>query len=63
MSDEMVTISGIITASTDRAILFSDGDTCCWLPRKLVEGLDPPLIEDEEVDLEIPMWLADREGL
>lgn len=63
MSDEMVTISGIITASTDGAILFSDGDTCCWLPRSQVEGLDPPLIEDEEVDLEIPMWLADREGL
>jgi len=62
VSDEMVTISGMITAATEGAILFNDGDTCAWLPKSQVEGLDPPILEDEEVDLEIPSWLADREG-
>lgn len=63
MQNDTVTISGVVKASTEAAILFSDGEVICWLPRSQIGGLEPPLIEDEEVALIIPEWLADEKGL
>jgi len=55
-----------IVAVTDRALLVTDGNRECWLPKSKVDS-DRPAIDDlkkgDEVELFVPQWLAEKEGL
>jgi len=55
-----------IVAVTDRALLVTDGNRECWLPKSKVE-CDRPAVEDlkkgDEVELFVPQWLLEKEGL
>ena len=65
--DGMVEINAIKMAQTELAILIRDeNDKEHWLPLSLIEILeeeDVDAAEEPLVKLEIPNWLAFREGL
>ena len=62
MSEEMVEVSVEILHATENAYKVYDGKTRCWIPRSKVKD-DPHADRGADVDLEIPVWLAENEGL
>jgi hypothetical protein len=55
---DLIEISGYITKTTDRAILFNDGTVKAWLPRSEIEQTIFRFEEDRLETLTIPEWLA-----
>lgn len=48
----------------EQAVLVSDGDSETWIPRQFIlDQEDETLEEGEDTSIEIPEWLATREGL
>lgn len=61
-SDEVVDVDVKVKAQTTQAVLFSDGDTECWIPRSQI--IDGDEYENgEEVTITIPEWVAEEKGL
>jgi RNase P/RNase MRP subunit p29 len=56
-------IEGVVIRETDSAVLLETDDGKVWVPKSIV--IDPPDYwgEDEEVEIEIPTWFAEKEGL
>ncbi len=63
MSDETHLIEGTVKAVTELAILIDDGGDEVWIPlSQIVYGPDE-FERDDEVEIEIPLWLAEAKGL
>jgi hypothetical protein len=57
----MIPLTVDIIRETADAILVDDGDRQVWLPKSLIRyRADVPA---EAVEVEVPEWLAEREGL
>jgi len=61
MRTDPVELDGRIETETERAVLFDDGRQTVWLPLSQISERDDH--RDGTVTLEIPEWLAEREGL
>ena len=68
---ETVTVTDIVVAVTDKALLLKKlslegGGQQSWLAKSLIVESDTDLQDiqaDHEITVEIPRWLAEREGL
>lgn len=56
-------VEGTVITETDSAVLLETDYGELWVPKSIV--IDPPDYwgEDEEVEIEIPTWFAEKEGL
>jgi hypothetical protein len=59
----LITISGNIMKTTERAILFYDGSIEVWLPRSQIEESLIHTDEDKLEEITIPEWLAKENDL
>jgi len=50
---------------TDLAILFTDGDvdSNIWVPKELIFNIDDDWTEGQTIEVSLPVWLAEKEGL
>lgn len=60
-SEDWTIIKGQLKAETDLAILVDVNDEKVWLPKSKIEYDDFDI--GEEIEIEIPEWLADEKGL
>jgi len=44
-----------------KAILISDGDKEIWVPRSIIEGIEP--VKGTMIEITIPEWFAQDKGL
>jgi hypothetical protein len=67
MSTQIVEIACEFKAKTSTQILIKDDRDCeVWLPRSkidLKEGDIDNLSRDDKIELVVPVWLAEKEGL
>ena len=56
----MTTITVDILKETDDGIFVTDGRVKAWLPKSRIEYDDS---KDKAVDIELPVWLAEKAGL
>lgn len=63
--DEMVTLTIMPEHVTEKAVLIMVGMTKVWLPFSQMkrESDAPPIVAGEHADIEIPEWIAKRNGL
>jgi hypothetical protein len=59
----MTTITVDVLADTDAAILVTDSKTEAWLPKSLIEYDTGAGAGDTDVEIELPVWLAEKAGL
>lgn len=59
---DLVDIRVEIKLQTDRAWLVCDGDIEVWVPKSIGQ-VDNPRSVTRYVNLTIPVWFAEREGL
>ena len=66
-SNEMIELEGIFLHETDGAILVDfdgDGDgEGNWFPKSLAEYEDEGYERGDPITVNIPLWLAEKEGL
>lgn len=60
---EKVEIYGTIKRTTERAILFHDGDKSIWIPKSIAEFDDDDYGEGDTCDVTVPEWFAFQEGM
>jgi len=58
---ETVEFYGQLKRETDDAYLVNDGIEDIWIPKSQVESAR--LISGEDWEFEIPLWLAEKEGI
>lgn len=61
---DLVTVSGMVETKTFNAVLLVAGGQKVWIPKSQIfgpSGNDPEI--GEEVELDIPEWLAIEKGL
>ena len=62
MQKAMTTITATIKRETDAAILVECDGNEVWLPKSQID-YDEDCTEGDEIEIEVPQWLADSKGL
>ena len=66
-NDESIELEGVFLHETDGAILADfdgDGDgEGNWLPKSMVEYEDTGYERGDPITVNVPLWLAEKEGL
>jgi len=60
--DEPLEFTGIVKAITEKAILIDMGELDIWIPKSQMTSPYEPEVK-EELDFEIPAWLAEAKDL
>ena len=55
-------ISLTVLIASGEALFLTDGDHRYWVAKRLIPNYDPDWIEEETVDAEIPVWIAEKAG-
>lgn len=56
-------IEGTVVKETSAAILLETDDGKTWIPKIMVVDPADTWEEGEEVEIEVPEWFAEKEGL
>jgi hypothetical protein len=53
-----------VLAETDLALLFRlDDDEAVWVPKSVITHADEIDVGDEDIEVEVKAWFAEREGM
>jgi len=65
-SSKFIEVSGVIEKQTEKAYMFSNGTEKVWIPKSQIKSktrLGQPGDNKRLFDIEIPEWLAIKNGL
>jgi hypothetical protein len=52
-----------VVAETDLALLLELEEDQVWVPKSVITGADEIDVGDEDIEVEVAEWFAEREGL
>ncbi len=52
-----------VLQETALAFLFETEDGETWVPKSVLESPDDIAVDDEEIEVEVAAWFAEKEGL